>query len=178
MSILGVCFWWGNYDEYGLPHGDSSMTFYSSETGQVTGTFKQVTIHGMTAEDSMRVPLAPQGDEALHLDGTASVAHLVDDDWLFEQDASNSGWGLRTTTKVANVKVSPSLQNGRCVGHACYSTVSNVSRMVQVARPCTQLASLLAQTFRSFVLLAVPSASAAPHSVRVVKLRREFISEQ
>ena len=129
MSILGVCFWWGNYDEYGLPHGDSSMTFYSSETGQVTGTFKQVMIHGMTAEDSMRVPLAPQGDEALHLDGTASVAHLVDEDWLFEQDASNSN-KMPTTTKVAKVKVSPSLQYGSCVGHACYSMVPSRTFLV------------------------------------------------
>ena len=88
MSLPGVCFWNGGLDGHGMPHGEGHMTFFHPVTEATLAVKWRQMDHGHVISG----PVA----QAHHMpvesvDVTATVAHIVDDDWLFEKGPGDKG---------------------------------------------------------------------------------------
>ena len=84
MSLPGVCFWNGGLDGSGMPHGEGCMTiFHSVSDGGRPCVKRRKMDHGHV----ISATVAPAHYTHVEpVDVTATVAHIVDDDWLFDND--------------------------------------------------------------------------------------------
>ena len=122
MSIPNERFWDGSHDDNGMPDGRGTMTTFCSVTGVITNVEQRWMSHGLTEQS---VVLGLPADEALHPDVTATVAHVVDNDWLFSEDGHERGRKAKKATKAkaakpAKKKVRPE-SSGRTIGSCALS---------------------------------------------------------
>jgi hypothetical protein len=83
MSLPGVCFWNGGLDGSGMPHGEGCMTIFHSVTEAVLAVERRKMDHGHV----ISATVAPAHYTHVEpVDVTATVAHIVDDDWLFDNE--------------------------------------------------------------------------------------------
>ena len=101
MSIPNERFWGGSHDDNGMPDGRGTMTTFCSVTGVITNVEQRWMSHGLTEQS---VVLDLPADEALHPDVTATVAHVVDNDWLFSEDGPERGRKAKKATKAKAAK--------------------------------------------------------------------------
>jgi hypothetical protein len=104
MSILGVCFWNGGYDEHSLPHGEGSMTLFSSVTGLARSVEQCTMCHGVNDNMALKVapspgPACPPRQNISDPDVPTMVASHIADAWL-NSDARGC------SEQAAGVKVS------------------------------------------------------------------------
>ena len=98
MSLPGVCFWNGGLDGSGMPHGEGCMTIFHPVTEAVLAVERRKMDHGLV----ISATVAPAHYTHVEpVDVTATVAHIVDDDWLFDND--EEGDKGRVAEKVRRV---------------------------------------------------------------------------
>ena len=98
MSLPGVCFWNGGLDGSGMPHGEGCMTIFHPVTEAVLAVERRKMDHGHV----ISATVAPAHYTHVEpVDVTATVAHIVDDDWLFDND--EEGDKGRVAEKVRRV---------------------------------------------------------------------------
>ena len=102
MSIPGYCFWSGGHSTGGSAHGEGTMTFFCEKTGDASSAQHITMCHGVV-EASTTTQL-PQ-DKALQPDVTATVAHLVDDEWLYEDGVGEAEEGKDGEQAAAKVRL-------------------------------------------------------------------------
>ena len=83
MSLPGVCFWNGGLDGSGMPHGEGCMTIFHAVTEAVIAVERRKMDHGHV----ISATVAPAHYTHIEpVDVTATVAHIVDDNWLFDNE--------------------------------------------------------------------------------------------
>ena len=83
MSLPGVCFWNGGLDGSGMPHGEGCMTIFHSVTEAVLAVERRKMDHGHVISATVAPAHFTQVEP---MDVTATVAHIVDNDWLFDNE--------------------------------------------------------------------------------------------
>ena len=81
MSLPGLCFWNGGRDSSGMPHGEGCMTIFHPVTEAVLAVKWRKMDHGRVFSATV-APVHYTHVEPV--DVTATVAHIVGDDFLFE----------------------------------------------------------------------------------------------
>ena len=100
MSIPSVCCWTGGLNDHGLAQGVGHMVIYSPTTGDIIAVDQCTMENGMTKSSA---PVDLSTNDVVYPDVTTTVAQLVDDDWLFEEDVSCSKT-MAVKAKKAKVK--------------------------------------------------------------------------
>jgi hypothetical protein len=88
MSVSARCFWDGDHDFIGLPHGVGVMTLFESVTGEAFSVEPCSMSHGVPSRQTECMKIAPVVDNspALAAASYLDVYDDIDDAWLLEDE--------------------------------------------------------------------------------------------